>query len=323
MRLAVQSPSTNALISGSSVPIDQKGLVHIWGRNDMPTSEKLGIRWWVKDPDGLEVQDYSDWEWGGTGPGAEHEFLAPRFDFDKPGMWKIVVFLFLAIDGDTNRPALLDTYDGDLCAVTTEIPPEYKLIQHTIYPWAYTFEGDAEVCTFEFKLTPEQIPGTEWLGERIVNTFVSELEKEGSKLLELEVYEDTTPILWTNYRVKVTAIASPIAWTPIIVGVLAILFIVAIYFTIKLVDEVFFKRKALPEETKKEFGRETLIAMILDLEPGTPLESLEQASDQELRDCLNAILAEKAPPISWWPLVAVGGAIALIIGVAAKVKPKT
>ncbi|GAI55488.1 unnamed protein product, partial [marine sediment metagenome] len=112
-----------------------------------------------------------------------------------------------------------------------------------------------------------------WLGEKIINSFVSELEKEGSRLLELKVYEDTTPTWWTNYRVEVTATASPIAWMPIIIGVLAILFIIAIIFLIKVIDEVFFKRKALDEETKKTFSRETLMAMILDLSPETPPET--------------------------------------------------
>ncbi|MBA7636176.1 hypothetical protein ES703_43791 [subsurface metagenome] len=198
-----------------------------------------------------------------------------------------------------------------------EVPPEYELIQHTIYPWSYTFEGDAEICTFEFKLTPEQIPGTAWLRQRIVDSFASELEKEGSRLLELKVYEDTTPMFWTNYRVEVTATASPIVWTPIIIGVLAILFIIAIYFTIKLVDEVFFKRKALDEETKKTFSRETLTAMILDLAPETPPETLEGMEDQELRDLLNRLLAEVAPPISWWPLAIIGGVAVLGVGAVA------
>jgi len=197
-----------------------------------------------------------------------------------------------------------------------EIPPEYQLIQDTIYPWSYTFQGDAEVCTFEFKLTPEQIPGTRWLGEKIVDSFASKLEEEGSRLLELKVYEDTTPTLWTNYRVEVTATASPLAWNLIIIGVLAILFIVAIIFAIRAIDEVFFKRKALDEETKKTFARETLTAMILDLSPETPPETLEAMEDQELRDLLNRLLAEVAPPISPWGVLALVGGLG-VVGVGA------
>ncbi len=212
---------------------------------------------------------------------------------------------------------LLDEKLVSLTAAPPEVPPEYELIQETIYPWAYVFEGSAETCIFEFKLTPEQIPTYPWLGERIVNAFVSELEKEGSRVLELRVYEDITPTFWTNYRVEVTATASPIAWMPIIIGVLAILFLVAIIFVLKTVDEVFFKRKALDEETKKTFARETLTAMILDLSPETPPETLEGMSDQELRDLLNRLLAEVAPPVDWLPLAILGGVALLGVGGAA------
>ena len=229
--------------------------------------------------------------------------ISPGTDYD--------LYMKLLEYPDAGMPEVDDIID------IVGIPPVYELIQHTIYPWAYTFEGDAETCIFEFKLTPEQIPTYPWLGERIINSFVSELEKEGSKLLELRVYEDTAPTWWTSYRVEVTATASPIVWMPIIIAVLAILFIVAIIFLIKTIDAVFFKRKALDEETKKTFSRETLTAMILDLSPETPPETLEGMSDQELRDLLNQLLREMAPPVSWWPLAIIGGLGVLGVGAAA------
>ncbi|MBA7472854.1 hypothetical protein ES707_08186 [subsurface metagenome] len=318
--LSVTSPSTNLLAAGASVPIGQSGIVTIRGRNDISVDQKLGISWVIKDPDGIVVEEYSRWEMFATAPGDEQAFIGGRFDLDKEGTYTIKVDLLMNPDS----PVVVDSYEGDLCATTTEVPPEYVEIQHTIYPWSYIFEGDAESCIFEFKLTPEQIPGTEWLGQRIVESFASKLEEEGARLLELKVYEDTTPTFWTNYRVEVTATASPLAWNLIIIGVLAILFIIAIYFTIKLVDEIFFKRKALDEETKKTFSRDTLIAMILDLEPETSTELLEEKSDQELRDLLNQILAAKAPPVSWLPLAIVGGLGILGVGaaVALAARPK-
>lgn len=198
------------------------------------------------------------------------------------------------------------------------VPPEYVLIQETIYPWAYTFEGDAEICTFDFKLTPEQLPTYPWLGQRIVDSFASELEKEGSRLLELRIYEDTTPTFWTNYRVEVTATASPIAWALVLYAVLAIVFVVAIIFVIKAVESLIYHRKGLDEETKKTFTRETLTAMILDLAPETPGDTLEGMEDQELRDLLNRLLAEIAPPISPWAIVALVGGLG-VVGVGAAV----
>jgi len=313
--LEVLSPSTKGLQAlASSVPIGQSGLVHIWGRNDTSVTQALGISWLVRDPDGGVVEEYSDWSYG-HGPGDDHEFLGGRFDINKAGTYTLKADLLM---GSPANPVIVDSYEGALCTTTTEVPPEYVEIQHTIYPWAYVFKGDAETCTFEFKLTPEQIPGTEWLGQRIVDSFVSELEKDGSRLLELRVYHDTTPTWWTNYRVEVTATASPLAWNLIIIGVLAILFIVAIVFAIKAVESLIYQRKGLDEETKKTFSRETLIAMILDLAPETPLETLEGMEDQELRDLLNRILAEEAEEISPWGILAAVGVLG-VVGIGAAV----
>lgn len=118
------------------------------------------------------------------------------------------------------------------------IPPEYKLIQHTEYPRGKTYVGKAERCTFWFKLGPEQIPGTAWLGTKIANIFAEQVAKQKAEILDLKVYEDTTPLLWTNFLVVATATASPLLWAIIIIAVLAILFIVAITFLIKEVKTI-------------------------------------------------------------------------------------
>ncbi|GAI25686.1 unnamed protein product, partial [marine sediment metagenome] len=265
-----------------NIPQGQTARVHVWGRNDMATTQKLGIHWLVRDPDRKVVEDYEDWSLLYYRQGADHEFISKRrFNLDKPGTYTINI----ALSMNRADPEIVDSYYGNLCTVAAvappevwvklatkaitltpevvelvwqklaekrvtitpeavelvweklaekrvtitpevvelvweklaekrvtitpevvelvweklaekqvtitpevEIPPEYVLIQETIYPWAYTFEGDAETCVFEFKLTPEQIPVYPWLGQRIVDSFVSELEKEGSRLLELRVY---------------------------------------------------------------------------------------------------------------------------------------
>ncbi len=395
-----------------NIPQGQTARVHVWGRNDMATVQRLGIHWLVRDPDGILVEDYEDWSTLYYRQGADHEFLSERrFNLDKPGTYTINI----ALSMNPADPEIVDSYYGTLCAVAAEappevwvklatkaitltpevvelvweklaekrvtitpeavelvweklaekqvtitpevvelvweklaekqvtitpevveevweklaekqvmitpeveVPPEYIEIQHTIYPWSYVFEGDAETCIFEFKVTPEQIPGTEWLGQRIVDSFASELEKEGAKLLELKVSRDTTPIFWTNYRVEVTATASPLAWNLIIIGVLAVLFVIAIVFAIKAVESLVYHRKTLDEETKKTFSRDTLTAMILDLSPETPSETLDGMEDQELRDLLNQLLAEIAPPISPWAIIALIGGVG-VLGVGAAV----
>lgn len=220
---------------------------------------------------------------------------------------------------------LLDTRTITLTPVV--VPEEYKLIQHTIHHWAYVYDGKAEVCPFEFKLWPEQIPGAPWLGKKIANAFASKLEAEGSKLLELKVYEDTTPTFWTNYRVEVTATASPIAWALVIYAVLAILFIIAITFLVKTIHTLFFEHKPLSDEIKKTWDKETLIAVIgdfeakLDLSP-TSAEELESMSSGGLReycDQLAEIVAPPAKPSVWpWVIAGVAGVVAVGALVARK-----
>ena len=132
-------------------------------------------------------------------------------------------------------------------SVLTAGPPEevWELVSHKVYDRAKAYVGTAEECTFEFKLTPEQIPGTEWMGIAIANAFADEVTKQGSEMLDLKVYEDTTPTLWTNFRVVATAtvpegegVANPLPWAIIIVAVLAILFVVALTFLIREIKTI-------------------------------------------------------------------------------------
>ncbi len=86
MRLGVTSPYSNSI--ASSVPVGQKGLVHIWGQNNTTLEQRLGISWIVSDPDGLLVEQYSDWS-GNIKPGQDHEFIGGRFEFFKEGTYTI------------------------------------------------------------------------------------------------------------------------------------------------------------------------------------------------------------------------------------------
>ncbi|GAI64423.1 unnamed protein product [marine sediment metagenome] len=108
----------------SNVPQGRRGLVHIWGRNDMSSAQRMGIIWVVKDPDNVTREDYSAWEaWPYTGAGKEHEFIGGRFSLDKAGTWKIVVALFIYPEGSI----AVDAYYGDLCTVKAAVPePEFR-----------------------------------------------------------------------------------------------------------------------------------------------------------------------------------------------------
>ena len=107
---------SRASIPVYNIPEGQRGLVHIWGRNDMSTSEKLGIYWVITDPDGMVVEEYEDWEWGTTSPGREHEFIGGRFNLDREKYTMRVELLM-----NPNNPEVVDRYIGDLCTVAPEI----------------------------------------------------------------------------------------------------------------------------------------------------------------------------------------------------------
>ncbi len=118
MKLEVTSPS-NKLLSISSIPIGQRGLVHIWGQNNTTLEQRLGISWIIRDPDGLMGEQYSDWS-GNIKPGNDHEFIGGRFEFFKEGTYTIDIRLFM----NSDNPVVVDSYNGSLGTVVAEVPSE-------------------------------------------------------------------------------------------------------------------------------------------------------------------------------------------------------
>ncbi len=111
------SPLINGLAVGASVPIGTRGLVHVWGRNDMSSAQRMGIGWTVTDPDGVIVEEYGIWEaWPYSPPGEAHEFMGARFDINKTGDYLIAIELRMNYDD----PVVVDSYVGLLCRVTEE-----------------------------------------------------------------------------------------------------------------------------------------------------------------------------------------------------------
>ncbi|MBA7672286.1 hypothetical protein ES703_80461 [subsurface metagenome] len=312
---------------GASVPIGVSGAILIGGTNDMTTNQKMGARWEVRDPDGVVVDSYEDWEMFWTGPGLEQGFVGNRFDLNKLGTYTVKADLLMNPDD----PVTVDSYEGDLCAVTTEVPPTYEEIQHTVYPYAYIYDGDVEVSTATFKTDP--FTPSAWMGEKFASKLEEEVRKAGGRVLEVWVYVDITPLLWTNFRVEVigtplgatagVATAVGIAlWLAIILICLAIiaLIVVATLAFTTVTDRL--QHKPGLEDVKPGWGKETLILTIHDSEehwerPLTPTETLEGMSEPELREYLDAMAEEEVPPeVGWLPLAIFGGVAVLGIGVA-------
>ena len=225
----------------------------------------------------------------------------------------------------------------------TGIPPSYELIQHTIYHFAYIYDGDVEVTTATFKIDP--FTPSAWMADKFASKVEEEVRARGGHPLEVKVYVDTTPLLWTDIRIEVTgtplgeevtgkgiAVGIPV-WLAIILVCLAIIAVIVVAtLAFKTVMEAFKKKPGL-EDVKPAWGKEALILDIQDAEEywertPTPVETLEGMSEEELRDHLDQIAEEEVPTeVSWLPLVILGGLGVLGVGgVAAyamsKRKPK-
>lgn len=106
-----------------NIPLNTRTRVRITGRNDTPVTQRMGIYWFVADPDGLVVQEYSVWEaWPYTGAGGEHQFIGSSFDLSKVGKYTTWVELLMNPDS----PEVVDMYIGDLCTVTTVLVPTFS-----------------------------------------------------------------------------------------------------------------------------------------------------------------------------------------------------
>lgn len=100
------------------------------------------------------------------------------------------------------------------------------------------YEGHAEACEWTFAIPlPKQI-GAEALANRMIDGHVQELQKQGSILLELHVWEDSTSLIETQYLVKTVASASPLFWKILIVGVVIAILIIGITWMLIKVEDI-------------------------------------------------------------------------------------
>lgn len=135
----------------------------------------------------------------------------------------------------------------------------YQLIIDQAGEAGYT--GRKERCTYEFRVPlPEQL-GAGWLMNIMVNKHTEELANQNSRLLRMRVWENIAPTWHTDYKVEVTATASPLYWNIIIIGVL---FAITLFFGWQIfqigeeVVEVIAEEGVLPE-----ISMATLVAIVL------------------------------------------------------------
>jgi len=238
----------------------------------------------------------------------------------------------------------------DICMGAIEVievapPPEYELLEETIYPYAYVYDGPWDGGIFTFRSDP--FTPASWLAGKFAAAAEAEVKKAGGRVLETRVYVDKSPLLWTDWRIEVIGISSTTAaGLGITVGIawwVAVLFVIlgliALIVTATWAwKEIFgeYTHKGLTPELKEPMSRETLIGLINDYEvkleetkpefTPKPPEEIEAMSDDELRDYCDQLAEWIVPPVPPvpWELIAVAGVLGLgALGVAAlAAKPK-
>jgi hypothetical protein len=200
--------------------------------------------------------------------------------------------------------------------VSSALPAKWELQEEYIDPWAYYYKGPVQELVAQVTAPPEQFPWTKDVGVKVVNKLKEELANNGSRLLEFRIYMDTAGPLWSRWRVEVVgtgseATADTIGFPvyPILMAALILAIVIIISLTIIHVVDAIYKPKKLSEDVKKQWSRETLISMVLELRPGEYSEAtLQGKSDQEIRDILNQIYSEEVGAgINWVPIAIIGG----------------
>jgi len=204
----------------------------------------------------------------------------------------------------------------------TGIPPTFELLEETIYPYAYVYDGKCDVSTFTFKTDP--FTPASWIAGRLATAVEAEVRKDGGRVMEMRVYVDRSPLLWTDWRIEVVGISPKttaglgmslglVWWAAILVvafAIIAVIIVATLAFKTIMAE---FKRNPALKDVKPAWKKETLILTIQDSEeywerPLTPVETLEAMSEEELREYLDKIAEEEVKP----PVEGLGLAIAAV-----------
>ena len=144
-------------------------------------------------------------------------------------------------------------------AATPEDPGvgQYRVVKDYTYPYAETYVGEASQCTYEFNIPMAQMPGMDWISKKILDAHEEEVEEQGSRMLHIKVSERDQGLTSKDYLVVATATVpketagqeyttqgivslrrvtpqlAPAIWAAIILGVLAVIFIFGVAYTIK------------------------------------------------------------------------------------------
>lgn len=259
----------------------------------------------------------------------EADVTFPKADTFTPWLGSVDIPITADIDpgADYDLYCKIKEYPGagmpkvDNVITITGIPPTFELLEETIYPYAYIYEGPCDIASATFRTAP--FTPSSWVAGILAGHVENKVRKAGGRIMEMRVYVDKSPLLWTDWLIEfVTTSPTATAGTAMSLGawwlgpaiILALLIILLIVGMIawKLVSGTFKRNPAL-KDVKPAWKKETLILTIQDAEEywkrtPTPVETLQGMSEEELRDYLDKIAEEEVVP----PVEGLGLAIAAV-----------
>jgi hypothetical protein len=142
---------------------------------------------------------------------------------------------------------LLDSWSGTVLQVgAITVTKEAKEVYSYQYEKGKTYKGKAEVCTAKVMVPfPDQLFAASWEVNKIASTFEEQVKQQGADMLEIKIFQDSTPTLETDFYVVATITSVPAAlipfpfpWAVVMVLVLAIILIVSFTFLIGQVKTI-------------------------------------------------------------------------------------
>ncbi|GAI98431.1 unnamed protein product, partial [marine sediment metagenome] len=128
------------------------------------------------------------------------------------------------------------------------IPPTFELLEETIYPYAYVYNGPHDGGTITFRSDP--FTPANWIASRLAARVEDEVKKAGGRMLEMRVYTDKSPLLWADWRIEVISVPPKttaglgmslgiVWWAVAILIALVIILIIVLTYAIKEIVGLF------------------------------------------------------------------------------------
>ncbi|MBA7606774.1 hypothetical protein ES703_13924 [subsurface metagenome] len=122
----------------------------------------------------------------------------------------------------------------------------YELVYEKLYePEASTYAGKAEEATIYFDSLPEQIPGLDFITQKVLAAVAPNIINNGGTMLRLRIYQGKGE--WYNAKWKVAAAihSSPFPWAVVIPLIVALLIVISFAYITHQVKSMDWGEKAI------------------------------------------------------------------------------